>query len=392
MDYLEGALRTYPWGSRTLLAELRNQPVPSPNPEAELWFGAHPAASSTIGGRALQDVIRDDPEAALGARVARRYDNQLPFLVKLLAAGEPLSIQAHPSREQALDGFARENAQGLALDDPRRNYKDANPKPELIVALSPFRALAGFRPAGRTYELFNALGGLHRYSPMLVAECEEESLRAVFTSLISLPSTVRLNLLAEVGEAARGLAKSGAPAWMVEVAETFLQLAARYPGDVGPLAALMLNHVTLPPGGALYLDAGQPHAYLSGLGVEVMANSDNVLRGGLTSKHVDVPELARVLNFTALERPHAPSEEDAAVVRYQLPVDEFRVSRHCVDQGEHVVADGDGPAIVLCTAGSVASGDFTLTPGEAVWLPATDPAATFMSDGIAPAELFYVTV
>lgn len=392
MDYLEGALRTYPWGSRTLLAELRQQPVPSPTPEAELWFGAHPAASSTIGGRTLHDVIAEDPQAALGARVAQRYDNQLPFLVKLLAAGEPLSIQAHPSREQALDGFARENAEGLALDDPRRNYKDTNAKPELIVALSPFRALAGFRPAAQTHELFNALNGLHRYSQMLVGECEQESLRAVFTTLISLPSTVRSNLLAEVREAAQNLDKSDVPGWMLEVAETFLQLTTRYPGDVGPLAALMLNHVTLPPGGALYLDAGQPHAYLSGLGVEVMANSDNVLRGGLTSKHVDVPELAKVLNFTALERLDAPSEDDGAVVRYQLPVAEFQVSRHRVGPSESLVVAGDGPAIVLCTAGSSVSGSFRLTPGQAVWLPATEPTTTFTSNGTTPAELFYVTV
>lgn len=392
MQLLEGTLRTYPWGSRTLLAELRGLPTPSSSPEAELWFGAHPAAPSTLDGRPLDDIIATDPQGALGARVAEQYDNQLPFLVKLLAAGEPLSIQAHPSRQQAQEGFARENAQQIAIDDSRRNYKDPNHKPELIVALTPFRALAGFRPTERTQELFEALGGLDRYSSMLVADRPEEGLRAVFTTLISLPAALRMSLLHDVKAAAETIINSGSEPWIVDVAETYLQLTDRYPGDVGALAALMLNLVTLEPGEALYLDAGQPHAYLSGLGIEVMANSDNVLRGGLTSKHVDVPELARVLNFVALNRPHATSTKDGGAEHYELPIEDFRVSRHTLTDGETLQVDTDGPAIVLCTAGRAVSGDLELQPAQAVWIPAADPVATFTSAGDAPAELFYVRV
>lgn len=392
MQLLEGTLRTYPWGSRTLLAELRGLPTPSSSPEAELWFGAHPAAPSKLGDRPLDGIIAADPQAALGARVAEQYNNQLPFLVKLLAAGEPLSIQAHPSREQAQEGFARENAQQIAIDDSRRNYKDPNHKPELIVALTPFRALAGFRPTQRTQELFETLGVLDRYSSMLAADRPEEGLRAVFTTLISLPTTLRMSLLHDVKAAAETIINSGSEPWIVDVAETYLQLTDRYPGDVGALAALMLNLVTLEPGEALYLDAGQPHAYLSGLGVEVMANSDNVLRGGLTSKHVDVPELARVLNFVALDRPHATSTQDGRAEHYELPIEDFRVSRHTLADGDTLQVDSDGPAIVLCTAGRAVSGDLELKPAQAVWIPAADPVATFASAGDAPAELFYVRV
>ena len=392
MEYLEPALRTYPWGSRTMLAELRGAESPAPTPEAELWFGAHPAASSTVGGRSLHDVIEDDPVAALGTRVTDAYGGELPFLVKLLAAGEPLSIQAHPSKEQAVEGFQRENAQGIALDDPRRNYKDANPKPELIVALTPFKALAGFRPTQLTRELFDALGPLARYSPLLGGDDAQESLRAVFTTLISLPAGLRVALLGGVEAAARELVDSGAQEWMLEVVETFLQLAERYPGDVGALAALMLNHVTLAPSEALFLGAGQPHAYLHGLGVEVMANSDNVLRGGLTSKHVDVPELARVLDFTALIDPRVTANAVEGGEEYQLPIDEFRVSRHTLTADATLSVDNDGPAIVLCTAGRVSAGEVALSPGTAAWIPASAGECAVALAGQEPAEVFLVRV
>ncbi|MCP1387972.1 mannose-6-phosphate isomerase, class I [Corynebacterium sp. TA-R-1] len=391
MQYLEGALRAYPWGSRTLLAELRGTPAPAQRPEAELWFGAHPAAPSRIGEQPLDAIIAADPEAALGARAAAAFDNQLPFLVKLLAAGEPLSIQAHPSAAQAREGFARENAEGIALGDPRRNYKDPNPKPELIVALTEFKALAGFRPVAETLELFAALGGLERYTCMLDPAQPEESLRALFTTLISLPTTLRARLIADAAASARELVASDADAWMVEVAQTFLQLTERYPGDVGALAALLLNHVSLAPGDALYLDAGQLHAYLSGLGVEVMANSDNVLRGGLTSKHVDVPELVRVLDFAELADPHAPvSVPSASEVAFDLPIDAFHVTRHRLTDGTALTVDVDGPAVVLCTAGCARSGEFALAPGQAAWIPATDPAAEFTAAPGETAELFFV--
>lgn len=393
MEHLEGALRPYPWGSHTLIAQLRGEPSPSPQPQAELWFGAHPAAPATVNGQGLDDAIAADPAAALGKRVQDAHGDQLPFLVKLLAAAAPLSIQAHPSLEQAKEGFARENAEGIELNSPNRNYKDPNHKPELIVALTEFRALAGFRPVPDTAAFFAELSSpeLDRYATLLPTDGEGD-LRALFTTLISLPHQPRVELIESVKRAAAELVdKRNAPEWMVEAAEVYLELNQTYPGDVGVLAALLLNVLTLAPGEAAFLRAGQLHAYLSGLGVEVMANSDNVLRGGLTTKHVDVPELVKVLDFSTLENPRAETAPSHGGVEFQLPVDSFAVRMHALDDGDTLAVDEDGPAIVLCTAGEVRGADgFVLTQGNGAWVPASEAATEITAAG--KTQVFVATV
>ncbi|MGV0343567.1 mannose-6-phosphate isomerase, class I [Corynebacterium lehmanniae] len=393
MEHLEGALRPYPWGSHTLIAQLRGEPSPSPQPQAELWFGAHPAAPATVNGQGLDDAIAADPAAALGKRVQDAHGDQLPFLVKLLAAAAPLSIQAHPSLEQAKEGFERENAEGIELNSPSRNYKDPNHKPELIVALTEFRALAGFRPVPDTAAFFAELGSpeLDRYATLLPTDGEGD-LRALFTTLISLPHQPRVELIESVKRAAAELVdKRNAPEWMVEAAEVYLELNQTYPGDVGVLAALLLNVLTLAPGEAAFLRAGQLHAYLSGLGVEVMANSDNVLRGGLTTKHVDVPELVKVLDFSTLENPRAEAAPSHGGVEFQLPVDSFAVRMHALDDGDTLAVDEDGPAIVLCTAGEVRGADgFVLTQGNGAWVPASEAATEITAAG--KSQVFVATV
>ena len=393
MEHLEGALRPYPWGSHTLIAQLRGEPSPSPQPQAELWFGAHPAAPATVNGQGLDDAIAADPAAALGKRVQDAHGDQLPFLVKLLAAAAPLSIQAHPSLEQAKEGFARENAEGIELNSPNRNYKDPNHKPELIVALTEFRALAGFRPVPDTAAFFAELSSpeLDRYATLLPTDGEGD-LRALFTTLISLPHQPRVELIESVKRAAAELVdKRTAPEWMVEAAEVYLELNQTYPGDVGVLAALLLNVLTLAPGEAAFLRAGQLHAYLSGLGVEVMANSDNVLRGGLTTKHVDVPELVKVLDFSTLENPRAEAAPSHGGVEFQLPVDSFAVRMHALDDGDTLAVDEDGPAIVLCTSGTVRGADgFTLSQGNGAWVPASEAATEITAAG--KTQVFVATV
>ncbi|WP_311389996.1 mannose-6-phosphate isomerase, class I [Corynebacterium haemomassiliense] len=393
MEHLEGALRPYPWGSHTLIAQLRGEPSPSPQPQAELWFGAHPAAPATVNGQGLDDAIAADPAAALGKRVQDAHGDQLPFLVKLLAAAAPLSIQAHPSLDQAKEGFERENAEGIELNSPNRNYKDPNHKPELIVALTEFRALAGFRPVPDTAAFFAELGSpeLDRYATLLPTDGEGD-LRALFTTLISLPHQPRVELIESVKRAAAELVdKRNAPEWMVEAAEVYLELNQTYPGDVGVLAALLLNVLTLAPGEAAFLRAGQLHAYLSGLGVEVMANSDNVLRGGLTTKHVDVPELVKVLDFSTLENPRAEAAPSHGGVEFQLPVDSFAVRMHALDDGDTLAVDEDGPAIVLCTAGEVRGADgFVLTQGNGAWVPASEAATEITAAG--KSQVFVATV
>ena len=392
MEHLEGALRPYPWGSHTLIAQLRGEPSPSPQPQAELWFGAHPAAPATVNGQGLDEAIAADPAAALGKRVTEAHGDQLPFLVKLLAAAAPLSIQAHPSLEQAQEGFARENTEGIALNSPNRNYKDPNHKPELIVALTEFRALAGFRQVPDTAAFFAELGSaeLDRYATLLPTDGEGD-LRALFTTLISLPHQPRVELIESVQRAAEELVdQHSAPAWMVDAAEVYLELNRAYPGDVGVLAALLLNVLTLAPGEAAFLRAGQLHAYLSGLGVEVMANSDNVLRGGLTTKHVDVPELVKVLDFSTLENPRAEAAPSHGGVEFQLPVDSFAVRVHSLAHGETLVIDEDGPAIVLCTSGEVRGPDgFVLSQGNAAWAPASEREVQLTAEGAA--QVFVAT-
>lgn len=372
-----------------MLADLRGEAAPTERPEAEVWFGAHPAAPGTLDGRPLNEVIAEDPEAALGPRVRERFGDRLPFLVKLLAAGEPLSLQAHPSIEQAQEGFARENALGIDLSASDRNYRDDNHKPEVIVALTQFSALSGFRPVDKTRELFTVLAcpALDHYGSILGSdigggEGENGNLRALFTTWITIPATTREGLIESIIDCAAQHLDRGD--WISEALQVVVDLNERYPGDVGVLGALLLNHVTLAPGESMHTPAGQLHAYVHGLGVEVMANSDNVLRGGLTSKYVDVPELVRVLRFTETADPRVGQDHDGKVLD---PAEEFSVRSQQLPAGEELLIDEDGPAIALCTAGSVNG----VSAGDALWIPAADPAVTLRA-GEAGAQVFVVTV
>lgn len=394
MELLTPALQTYPWGSRTLLAELRGEATPTAAPQAELWFGAHPAAPATVGGTGLDEVIADDPVDALGPAVRGEFGDSLPFLLKILAADSPLSIQAHPTAGQARAGFEAENAAGIPLDAPRRNYKDRNHKPELLVALTPFRALAGLRPAEQTLDFFGYLDcpELSRYSVMLHSDDADEGLRALFTTWISLPRAKRVELIEGVLGCVDKRNFSGAPEWMRNSAQCFAHLAEMYPGDVGVLASLLLNYVELAPGEALYLGAGRLHAYIGGMAVEIMANSDNVLRGGLTTKHVDVPELVRITDFSPLADPRVVPRASGCAREFDVPVQDFQLTRYELEPGEGFDVDISGPAIVLCTGGHVNCGPVELTPGNAAWIPACDPEARVTARDAGHAEVFYARV
>ncbi|MEE2032863.1 mannose-6-phosphate isomerase, class I [Rhodococcus chondri] len=387
MHRLEGAVRSYAWGSRTAIASLCGRTVPSAHPEAELWLGAHPADPARVveskdGAASLLDVLESDPSGQLGTDSIERFGPHLPFLLKLLAAEEPLSLQAHPSAAQAVEGFAREEAMGLPADSPVRNYRDPSHKPELVVALTRFEALAGFRDPRRTVELLEVLGvpELDPYVGLLAGQPDSGGLRALFTTWITLPPPALSALLPRVLDGCvTYLATDGrGPREFVAEVRTALQLADFYPGDAGVLASLLLNRITLEPGQGLYLDAGNLHAYLHGMGIEIMANSDNVLRGGLTPKHVDVPELLRVLDFRS---PAVPILEPEPVTshewRYRTPAPEFALSRLEPGVGDTVALSPCGPQILLCTAGAVrlrCHGEtLDLVPGESVWLSASDP-------------------
>ncbi len=406
MELLRGALRTYAWGSRTAIAEFTGRPVPAAHPEAELWFGAHPGDPAWLetdhGEISLLEALVADPEGQLGPGSRARFGDALPFLVKVLAADEPLSLQAHPSAEQALEGYLREERLGIPLSSPVRNYRDTSHKPELLVALQPFEALAGFRQASRTAELLGALAvsDLDPFIDLLSDQSDADGLRALFTTWITAPQPDLDVLVPAVLDGAIQYVSSGATEFAAE-AKTVLELGERYPGDAGVLAALLLNRITLVPGEAIFVPAGNLHTYLRGFAVEVMANSDNVLRGGLTPKHVDVPELLRVLDFKpsaeAQLRPHVRREGFALV--YETPTDEFAVALLELE-GEYLghevdaSCSHDGPQVLLCTEGCTTvhskSGSLTLHRGMAAWVAADDGPIRLVAR--EPTKLFRATV
>ena len=405
MQLIRGAVRTYAWGSRTAIAEFTGRPAPTAHPEAELWLGAHPGGPALLvgpgGETSLIDAIAADPDGELGPAVRRRFGDVLPFLVKVLAADEPLSLQAHPSPEQAQDGYAREDRAGVPVNSPVRNYRDRNPKPELLVALSDFEALAGFRPAALTAEFMRALAvpDLDPYLALLADQSDAAGLRALFTTWITAPQPDVDSLIAAVLDGAVRYIRSGATEYAGE-AKTILELGERYPGDAGVLAALLLNRIELRPGEGIFLPAGNLHSYLNGVAMEVMANSDNVLRGGLTPKHVDVPELLRVLDFTPVPDARVGTRRDGIELIYNTPAAEFAASELTLD-GEHLghqldaPSRHDGPQILVCTEGSVtvrsaSDAEVRIDRGAAAWVAAED--VPIRIEASAPSRLFRATV
>ncbi|MFE7451811.1 mannose-6-phosphate isomerase, class I [Streptomyces griseus] len=389
MDRLSNTVRPYAWGSTTAIPALLGI-APTGEPQAEMWMGAHPGAPSritraTASGDAeltLTEAVEADPEGELGAPTVARFGPRLPFLLKLLAAGAPLSVQVHPDLDQAREGYADEEARGIPIDAPHRTYKDANHKPELICALTPFDGLCGFRVPTEAADAMEALGvdSLKPYVDLLRAHPEEAALREVLTAILGADPAEMADTVAETAAAAERLGGPHAP---------YARIAHHFPGDPGVLAAMLLNHVRLQPGEALFLGAGVPHAYLEGLGVEIMANSDNVLRCGLTPKHIDVPELLRVVRFEATEpgvlRPEAaPSGEEL----YETPADEFALSRYTLASGAAPTdLTAPTPQILLCTAGTVTVGEIALGPGESAYVPADERV-----EATGPGTLFRATV
>ncbi|WP_405685308.1 mannose-6-phosphate isomerase, class I [Streptomyces sp. NBC_01387] len=387
MDRLANTVRPYAWGSTTAIPTLLGI-APTGEPQAEMWLGAHPGAPSRIdrgtGDHALSAVIDADPEAELGTPAVEKFGPRLPFLLKLLAAGAPLSLQVHPDLAQAKEGYADEERRHVPIDAPHRNYKDANHKPELICALTPFDGLCGFRTPAESADLLASLevDSLEPYVDILRARPEEAALREVLTAVLTADPTEMKATVTEAAAAAERLGGALAP---------YASIAHHYPGDPGVIAAMLLNYVQLQPGEALFLGAGIPHAYLNGLGVEIMANSDNVLRCGLTPKHVDVPELLRIVRFEATEpgilRPEAAPDGEEL---YDTPIDEFRLSRYVRSEGSASVRLPDATAqILLCTAGTPWAGELALAPGRSVFVPAgetvelTGPGTVFRATVVA---------
>jgi mannose-6-phosphate isomerase len=373
---LENVVQPYAWGSTTAIADLLGRPNPGGQPQAELWMGTHPQGPSLAvadGIRIpLRELIAQQPVEILGPDTLSRFGAALPYLFKVLAAARPLSIQAHPSKHQALEGFARENRRGKAPDAPDRNYRDDNHKPEIICALAPFWALNGFRSPAAAADLLSPV-----CPPVLdaalraLAAPRGEGIRIFFKAMLALSVDERRRAVRKVLENAMLQAESSPVyRWMVE-------LVRAYPADMGVLAPALLNLVRLEPGQAMYLPAGQLHAYLEGVGIELMANSDNVLRGGLTPKHVDVAELLNVVRFEATTvailnaKPLGPAESG-----FNCPAEEFSLRIIRLGPGHEYRAPAKRSVeLLLCTAGKgrIQSSDqetLDIRKGDSLLVPA----------------------
>ena len=386
---LKNPVQEYEWGSKMAIQELLGKPVPSDKPMAEMWMGAHSKAPSKVliqgQWRSLDEVIKGSPESILGKRVAEKYANKLPFLFKVLAVSSPLSVQVHPDLEQARQGFARENRLHIPIDAPNRNYRDDNHKPELLLAVTYFTGLKGFRKIKEIIGLMEKIApkSLSVELTQLRKKPEASGLKSFFNALMTMNKSRRNQVLGEaVSLAEKRADQDPAFHWMVE-------LKREYPEDIGVLSPVLLNFVELRPGDAMYLEAGQLHSYLNGLAMELMANSDNVLRGGLTPKYTDVPELLKLVDFkTGPVLPVRPEGSGTCESVYQTPAREFTLSVISVDKGKTFESPRDRSVeILICMEGQADIADpgtgevLALTRGRSVIVPSA--VSQYRIDGTA---------
>ena len=375
---LENVIQEYAWGSRTFISGLMGEVSPSKNPQAELWMGAHPKAPSRVVVRgkrlSLPEVIDRDPIGMLGLRVAKRFSNRLPFLFKVLAAAKPLSIQAHPDKEHAREGFDKENRRGIGMDDPGRNYRDENHKPELICALKPLWALKGFREVEDMIRIGEVIGAPHELGiDLLRKHPNREGLKNFFIALITMKTDRKVRILDEI------INRTKDPKGEGPVFEWIQRLHDFYPGDIGILSPIFLNLVRLKPGEAMYIRPGELHAYLEGAGLEIMANSDNVIRGGLTPKHIDSKELIHILDFTfgktAILKPKGNNSGES---HYPNISDEFMLSRMDLNEKGNLYKSSRerGGEILICVDGEAIVTEkgkhkrLIVKKGESIFVPA----------------------
>ena len=382
MQKLINSVQNYAWGSKTALTDLYGIANPNNLPMAELWMGAHPKSSSKIEdasgqARSLRDVIDADKAALLGDKVAQRF-GELPFLFKVLCADQPLSIQVHPNKQASEIGFAKENAAGIPLDAAERNYKDPNHKPELVFALTPFLAMNAFREFSEIISLLQPVAGAHNAIAHFLENPNAEALSQLFASLLNMQGEEKSHALAVLKAALES--QQGEP-W-----ETIRLIAQFYPDDSGLFSPLLLNVVKLNPGEAMFLFSETPHAYLQGVALEVMANSDNVLRAGLTPKYIDIPELVANVKFVAKPAAELLTQpvKNGAELDFPIPVEDFAFSLHDLSQTETTIAQ-ESAAILFCVEGEATlhKGEqrLVLKPGESAFVAANESPVSVSGTG-----------
>ncbi|HBK3299995.1 TPA: mannose-6-phosphate isomerase [Citrobacter koseri] len=373
MQKLINSVQNYAWGSKTALTELYGIANPSQQPMAELWIGAHPKSSSRIEGAdgkavSLRDVIEHDKATLLGESVAKRF-GELPFLFKVLCAAQPLSIQVHPNKHNSEMGFAKENAAGIPMDAAERNYKDPNHKPELVFALTPFLAMNAFREFSEIVSLLQPVSGAHTAIAHFLQEPNAERLSQLFASLLNMQGDEKSRALAVLKAALNN--QQGEPWQTIRVISEF------YPDDSGLFSPLLLNVVKLNPGEAMFLFAETPHAYLQGVALEVMANSDNVLRAGLTPKYIDIPELVANVKFVAkpADQLLTTPVKHGTELDFPIPVEDFAFSLHDLSAQETAISQ-QSAAILFCVEGEavLSKGEqrLVLKPGESAFIGADE--------------------
>jgi mannose-6-phosphate isomerase len=381
---LENPVQRYSWGSADGITKALGIANPGGGPLAELWMGAHPSAPSKAlvdgGAIGLDELVASSPSEALGEAVVDSLGRSLPFLFKVLSAGTPLSIQAHPSKKKARLGFERENHAGIPVDAAERNYRDPNHKPEMAVALTRFEFICGFRPVSEILEnmRFIGPGEFEHALDRLGRDPSRIELSVFFYGLMSADERAHARLLASASERiAAALESGGVPAGNEGAFRWVLRIMEIFPGDIGAILPLILNHVVMEPGQAAFISPGELHAHLDGTCLEIMANSDNVIRGALTKKFVDLPELVSVLSFNPERvQPVRPSAVAPFEEAYPVFVPDFRISKIALGPGDRYARSCRGPEILLCASGSAdivcprePSERLPLRRGEAAFVP-----------------------
>ncbi|WP_241626936.1 mannose-6-phosphate isomerase, class I [Rosenbergiella epipactidis] len=381
MYKLNNYVQHYDWGSPTALTEHFGYANVARLPMAEVWMGAHSSASSRLWDqgewKSLAAEITARPIAMLGQVTYERF-HQLPFLLKLLAAEKPLSIQVHPTKLAAQQGFAREDSLGIPLNHPSRNYRDTNHKPEVIYALTPFKALNGFKSFGKIAQAFQKLEWDHPAVKGFIECPTSTQLRQLFIACLQLAGEEKQQVLTRLLQSTDQ--QEGV------ITQTIQMIAKDWPNDCGLLMPLFLNIVDLRPGEALYLAAGTPHTYLQGMGVEIMANSDNVLRAGLTTKHIDIDELVANVQFQEkkIEQLILAPLVKGNQFQYPVPAADFSLSILNLISSVELTSEGL-PQILLCLKGTLqlssARQHLSLTLGESIFIPANQGSYTLAGQG-----------
>lgn len=384
---LENSIQTYAWGSLDGIPEITGMKNIARQPMAEMWMGAHPGSPSKItvdgGSQPLDRFIADNPQECVGRASFRRFGPTLPFLFKILSIDSPLSLQVHPSAEQATAGFSRETALGIPLSSPQRNYKDDNHKSEIILALTPLTTICGFRDPAETVSLLT-LFNIPLLDRIIADLRTTGNYRVLCSYLLELPQHQIVTLLEDMKEKAAVLARSG-PTLTRQACTLFLELTEFYPTDIGTLAPLYLHILILQPGDAVYLPTGILHTYIKGTGIELMSNSDNVLRGGLTSKHIDIPEFLSIVNPSTFYPGIIHPNTSSGLFRYLTESEDFELSTISLDSGA-IDLPADYPAIIIVISGNLTLSDalretILLPKGKTVFIPASGRMLTISGKG-----------